>query len=234
MRIVNDMKRLKTLLVQFENKIPSHQTAAFRGAIIEKVGRENILFHQHKGDTALLYAYPLIQYKVIQGQASMICLGDGVNEIHKLFNQEKWNINVNGEKMILKIDRLDLNHIILDISDKITPYQIKNWIGLNERNYALYNSVKTTEEKISILEKILIGNIISFAKGMEWEIDQKIELKIKDIISTKQIKFKGIPLMAFDLDFECNVSLPDYIGLGKSVSHGYGIINNINEFKNRK
>lgn len=30
--------------------------------------------------------------------------------------------------------------------------------------------------------------------------------------------------MSFDADFQCNLNLPDYIGIGKHTSIGYGTI----------
>lgn len=101
------MKKLKTLFVQFDNELLAHQIPAFRGAIIEKVGRENLLFHQHKNDTEVLYQYPLIQYKSIGHKPSIFCLGDGADEMHKLFQFKKWDINLSGRPYELKIHRLD-------------------------------------------------------------------------------------------------------------------------------
>ena len=40
-------------------------------------------------------------------------------------------------------------------------------------------------------------------------------------------KFKDVKMTAYDLRFTCNVSLPNYIGLGKGVSHGFGTIRKI-------
>ena len=35
-------------------------------------------------------------------------------------------------------------------------------------------------------------------------------------------KYKNVKLMMFDAEFSSNVSIPDYTGLGKGVSIGYG------------
>lgn len=222
------MKKLRTLLVQFENKIASHQLSAFRGAVVEKVGREHVLFHQHKADQTLMYAYPLIQYKLIQQQASIVCIGEGVDEIHHFFGQKNWTINMHGEQIELKVDRLDLKSINLNIWEKQFDYSLFKWQALNEKNYREYNKLSSVTEKVQMLERILTGNILSFAKGVDWHIEQPVKLTITDISLERLSKMKDIEVAALDIRFRCNVALPDFIGLGKGVSKGFGILNQKN------
>ena len=219
-----NMKKIKALLVQFENDIPANRISSFRGAIIEKVGRENILFHQHKDDTSLVYSYPMIQYKIINKHPAIVCLGDGVEEIHKLFEFKKWDIQIQDEKILLKILRLDLKTITLNVWDKMFSYDIRNWLALNKENYEKYLKEDSLAEKCRHLEKILTANILSFAKGVEWIIDKPVLVQISNLKAPKIIRYKGVPLAAFDVAFKSNVYLPTNIGLGKSVSHGFGIL----------
>jgi hypothetical protein len=218
------MQKLKTLFVQFESDLGKHQVPAFRGAIIEKVGRDNLLFHNHKSDTEMIYSYPLIQYKSVYKKPALFCLGDGVDEIHKLFSHKSWDIMVNGEKLALKIDKLDLNSFNIQVWEKNFNYSITNWLALNGENYKKYKALKSLAERILMLENILKSNILSFAKGIEWKVDKPIVVSIQDIRQEKIIRYKGIPLQAYDIDFACNVFLPNHIGLGKSASHGFGMI----------
>jgi len=45
-----NLKTVRTLVVQFDHHLQPYEIAAFRGAIIEKVGREHILFNHHISD----------------------------------------------------------------------------------------------------------------------------------------------------------------------------------------
>ena len=38
------------------------------------------------------------------------------------------------------------------------------------------------------------------------------------------LESKSVKMMSFDLGFKVNISLPQYIGLGKQVSTGHGMI----------
>lgn len=217
-------KKLRTLLVTFENEIPPHQLTAFRGAVIEKVGRENTAFHNHVGQSTFVYSYPLIQYKNVFNQPAILCLDEGVEEIHKLFGKPNWIINLLNEKIELKVDRLDLKSVTLCLLDSDIPYHLYRWQALNENNYRAYNSLQSLSEKIQMLERILTGNILSFAKGIDWHIEKPVKVCISSMPHYRLYKMKDIQVAALDIDFSCNVALPDWLGLGKGVSKGYGVL----------
>jgi len=52
--------------------------------------------------------------------------------------------------------------------------------------------------------------------------------KITQLDEPRTQYYKGVRLLSFDAEFKTNVSLPDYIGLGKGVSLGMGTITNMN------
>ena len=73
-----------------------------------------------------------------------------------------------------------------------------------------------------MLKKVLIGNILSFFKTQNLFITEKINMEMRT--KAKTTIFKGKKMISFTGSFITNTLLPDYIGLGKSVSGGYGTI----------
>lgn len=222
-------KKIRTLHVSFDAPDCTWQISAFRGAIIEKAGRENIMFHNHIDDEKFVYKYPLIQYKAIRKQPTIFCLDAGVDEIHHIFNKKSWQINLAGRQVDLKVDRLDLKTITLNVWDRPFDYTIFNWQALNEKNYRQYLQLKTPGEKKELLQKILTGNILSFAKGIDWHIEQQIKIDIKEVTNENIRKMKQVHVGALDVAFSCNVFLPNFIGLGKGVSTGFGIVKQVKQ-----
>ncbi len=95
------------------------------------------------------------------------------------------------------------------------------WMALNENNYRNY--VKSNQsEKEKLLKKVLTGNILSFYKGINYWTKQEILLKTR--LEEHKTQFKDKTMLAFRGSFVCNAILPDYIGLGKAVSRGFGTI----------
>ena len=220
------------LRVSFDATISDAEVPAFRAAIIEKVGEGNILFHHHLDKEKYLYRYPLIQYKTIYHQPTIICIDQGVDEIHKYFEKRSWDIRVNDRVLEMKVARLDLNQFNLQVWNKHFKYSIHNWIALNSENLEKYNALTGLTDRIGFLEKILTGNILSFAKGIEWTVDKQIELKILDFKEPRTVKIKTSDLVGFNMVFSTNIFLPNYIGLGKAVSKGYGTIKDFKEPEN--
>ncbi|MCX6252315.1 MAG: CRISPR-associated endonuclease Cas6 [Bacteroidetes bacterium] len=223
------MKKIRMLRVSFDAEIKDSEVPAFRAAIIDKVGQKNVLFHHHLDQEKFLYRYPLIQYKVLQHQPTIICIDYGVDEIHKYFEKRNWNIRVNDRQLEMKISRLELNQFNLQVWNKHFEYSIHNWIALNQENLEKYNNLTALSDRIAFLEKTLTGNIISFAKGVEWTVDKQIELKILDFKEPRTVKLKTNDLIGFNVNFSTNVFLPNFIGLGKAVSKGYGIVRSVRQ-----
>jgi hypothetical protein len=221
------IKKIRILTVVFDAEISGHELPAFRGAIVDKVGKANILFHNHLDDKAFLYRYPLIQYKRIGKKPCILCIDYGVDEIHKFFENDSWDVKISDRWLNMKIDRLNLNQFTMQVWDRNFDYSIRNWIALNQENYKRYNGLESLQEKIAFLEKTLTANILAFAKGIDWQVDKQLNVKIKEMQSQRAVTLKEQKVIGFNLDFASNVFLPDYIGLGKSVSLGYGLVKHL-------
>ena len=110
------------------------------------------------------------------------------------------------------------------ISDTTHRYRLKNWLPLNSENYLKFQAVDNYVEKIQILERVLIGNILSFLKGVNIHLEERLELYITNVTDQRPPVYKKVRLMAFDIEFKANISLPLYIGIGKNASIGYGVL----------
>jgi hypothetical protein len=201
--------------------IPVSYGSKLRGCFANRF--ENILFHQHKKNGALRYDYPLIQYKIISGNPYIIGINNGAHKIiDKFLEIETLNLNdkiyndIQGNLSTKSFDLFVDDHNIYD-------YVFPNpWIALNQKNYREYKN-STDKEKDELLRKILIGNILSFAAGINWHIEKQLlifNLDLEEVI----VNYKNNKLIAFKGSFKSNVYLPSNIGLGKSVSKGFGRI----------
>lgn len=196
----------------------------FRGAIVKAVEQSGIdLFHNHT-DEGLIYRYPLIQYKRIHQKAAIVCIGEGTEAIGQFFSSCNFNVNIGDRHVELEVESIKANKTLVQVWDSMFCYTIRKWLPFNKENYEQYLKLESLAEKYAMLERLLIGNILSFAKGVGIQFDKQVECKITEVSDPFSIMHKGVKLMGFDVSFKTNVSLPDFIGLGKGVSVGKGMV----------
>lgn len=124
----------------------------------------------------------------------------------------------------MKIEDISSNLQILQVWDSMFVYNLNNWIALNSENYKKYTLLDALTDKIDMLEGILTGNILSFAKGMKINLENEIVCKIISLKEPRLHIIKGVKMMTFNIEFQTNISLLEYIGLGKHVSIGFGTV----------
>lgn len=218
------MKKIRLITIKFDTEIASHEIPAFRGAIAEKAGFENTLFHNHLKDGSFAYRYPLIQYKRLGKNPAIICIEDGVDEIHHFFQNKSWDVFLGDREVKLTVGSLNMNQITMQVWEKTFDYTIRNWLPLSQENYKAYLSLTDEMDKTEFLERKLIGNIISMAKGIKWDIEKQIKLRINELSHPKKLSYKQQYLVGFDATFRTNVFIPNGMGLGKGVSMGMGVV----------
>ena len=215
---------IKTMSVVFKNRLSFREVPLLRGALLHLANGDSTLFHDHIGDK-LRYRYPLVQYRESGGYASLFCLGDGVVAVEGLLcaaSSAEVRIGRREEKLL--VDSETRLNDELSLSDVFQEYTIRRYLPLNQENYAKYKATDSIVDRYQMIEKCLVGNILSFAKSMGMFFEQQIKVKIQDVANTHEYTYKKVRMLGFDLKFKANVSLPRHIALGKGVSIGFGEI----------
>ena len=208
----------------FKNRLSFREVPLLRGALLHQADGDSTLFHDHIGDK-LRYRYPLVQYRESGGYASLFCLGDGVVAVESLLcavSSAEVRIGRREEKLLVDSETRRTDELVL--SDEVQEYNIHRYLPLNQENYAKYKATDSIVDRYQMIEKCLVGNILSFAKSMGMFFEQQIKVKILDVANTHEYTYKKVRMLGFDLRFKTNVVLPRYIALGKGVSIGFGEI----------
>lgn len=218
-------KKIRVLTINLGFDISSREVPLLRGAVIANVGNENsTLFHNHTEGDKYRYSYPLIQYKRLGGQAFIMAFAEGSQTIGKLVSHCDEYLRL-GDRNV-RIEHFSIQQAFHDIEvvDQMTDYHLRCWLPFNEDNYERFRRTTTIVEQIQMLENIVRGNILSMCKGLGIFLEQEVKVDITAAEEPFVVRIKGIPQMAFNIDFRSNIALPDNIGLGKHVSIGCGIV----------
>lgn len=225
---------LKQTLLSFTLPLATDEVRAFRGAMAEKAGLGNDLFHNHDNSRQSAvrspqsvkqhyhHRYPLIQYGSFKKQAMITGLNQGSDELHAFIDRYDGKLKIMREVQPMKIKKHLTQQFELALTDEYHRYRIWRWLLRTEKLDEWNNEPRHTK-KLQKLEGWLSNSIINFASGIGWRIPGRFELYLTDNPkSQSQTTKRKLRYLAFDVDIATNLILPPLIGLGKSASEGYG------------
>ena len=125
------------------------------------------------------------------------------------------------EEKIIREKEVDVN----TSNDEYHYKFITPWLALNTHNFKKYNNLDDWKEKKLFLNKILIGNILSMAKGLGIIVNRRIYVKTH--LEPVSVNYKSVKMLGFTGEFKVRFKIPDYFGFGKGVSHGFGSVKQI-------
>ena len=213
-----EMMKLPQLIVRFKNQISQREIPPFAEAMARKVMKNNPQIREHcDGDKP--YCYPLIQCKRINGKAAIICIGEGTEQI-------------NIADKALEMDSVKAEKITVQAWENNFTYTIRKYLPLSPENHTVYQAIHEDSLRYGFMEKTVRAHIGFFTESIGICLDREIECMIAELEEKETLKYKNQPFTSFDLKFGTNVSLPDYIGLGIGVSHGFGTVKRVRKQKN--
>ena len=215
---------LKTLYLTLQSTTPVKEDAASLRGFFATRFNEYALLHQHVDVDKLLYRYPRIQYKIIDGTPLVLGIEEGTEVLKEIYDKYD-EIRLKDTVYAIVERGINLREEVFGITAEIHGYTFKTpWVALNQANYERYLRADKRGQR-EILRKVLIGNILSASKGLDYVVRDEIKLEIGRMRSVKCV-IKRTPFMGFWGEFLVNFRIPDYMGLGKSVSRGFGAVIN--------
>jgi hypothetical protein len=197
-----------------------------RGYFGELFKEHSPLLHNHLEDGKLRYAYPLAQYKVLDRVPTLVGMGEGATLLAQLFLRIR-ELDIDGEHFPVLVLAKHIRHEQAPVGpvDDLLTYRFQTlWMALNQENYREHLELDDDGRRQQ-LQRILRNNILSFLKAADaFRPDMErvlVKLNTRDVTHTQ---FKNQAMLGFTGSFVTNVQLPDGIGLGKSVSRGFGTI----------
>lgn len=219
------MKLKSFYLTLKTNEFVRESPSKLRGYIANQFKEYPILHHHvHQG---YFYGYPRVQYKIMDGTPLILGIEEGSTVLREIYSEINELVLGHQQYTIVekKITELDSE---INCTGKNCQYTfLSPWIGLNNENHAKYVRIYDWKEKKIFLNNILVGNILSMSKGLEFVVDRT--LRVHSHLDQVQVQYKGVPFIAFTGKFQVNFEIPDFFGLGKGVSQGFGTVAQLNQ-----
>ena len=191
-----------------------------RGCIANRF-KEYLILHHHI-EESYLYTYPRVQYKIIEGTPIILGIEEGAQVLKKISDEiEELELG----KSRYKVESIQMNLMNAEFGPcrENNHYKfITHWLALNPANYETYKEIRDWKEKKEFLNGILVGNILSMCKSLDYVVTSK--LYVHSRLDDEKVEFKGVHVIGFTGEFRVNFRIPDFFGLGKGVSQGFGVV----------
>lgn len=185
---------------------------------------EYVLLHHHQADK-FVYRYPFVQYKIINKIPMVVGINEGASVLKEIYDKSD-SIKIGSTVYEINEREIEIKKAKFGLTPEFHSYKfITPWIGLNQNNYMQYYALRNNEERIEFLRKILTGNILSMSKSFGYTVPDRIKCDL--FVRAEKTSLKNVKYMGFNGKFHVNFKIPDYFGIGKSVSRGFGVVEEI-------
>lgn len=217
------MMQITQTIIKFpEISLKTRDAHKLRGYFGNMFKEHSPLLHNHFEDGKTRYAYPLVQYKVISNIPILIGFNEGSELLTSLFLHLK-EIKIEDQHFVVRSKNIEQIILNLDTERRLYNYNFATlWMGLNQKNHKQYSEIKSLKQKQDFLDSAIRNNILSFYKGIGFWTKEQILVTSK--LREKQTMFKNKKMLAFEGDFVSNAFIPNYAGIGKSTSRGFGTV----------
>ncbi|MDM8552449.1 CRISPR-associated endonuclease Cas6 [Desulfobacterales bacterium HSG2] len=217
------MKKSTLLLSNIRLK-PSqiHKLRGFVGNLF----KDYDVIHNHDPVTGKpIYRYPLIQFKLLRGTPVIIAITDKAVEAFAAIFMTLEKIRIGETEIPVYEKDLKLEEVSFGYSAETFMYEFASpWIGLNQASYRQYSGITDHAERNLMLKRKLIGNILSMSKYLDYWVEKGQEIRAEIRMKERPVNLKGRSMIGFAGMFKTNFVIPDDLGIGKSVSRGFGTV----------
>lgn len=221
-----DTIQISECRLRLARPVRQHEAPALRGFFGRKF-EEQVLMHNHGADGELIYQYPRVQFKVLDRAAVLL----GINEGSQLLQQLWLGIDratLGDEQLEVLESHFETRDEPIGVTTQPLEYRFATpWLALNQKNFHEYTRTRNQRHRKDELARILVGNCLGLAKSLGIRFADRIAADCRGLTSIKT-SLKGNGMIGFVGKFSVNLQLPEYLGLGKSVSRGFGTVSNLN------
>lgn len=207
-----------------------------RGYFGELFKEHSPLLHNHleqeegpAGDVAVKfrYAYPLVQYKVLDHLPTLVGLGEGATLLTQLFLHMR-EVQIESETFPVLSKHIRHEQVPIGLADDLIEYRFETlWMALNQANYRDYRNYSDLEQQAQ-LKRVLTSQLLALFREFGLWLEPHERIMVRLSVDERTTQFKNQTMVAFTGGFLTNVILPDGIGLGKAVSRGFGTLSRMN------
>ena len=191
-----------------------------RGAIAHAFPDDD-RFHQHDANGKQLYRYPHIQYRWKDGYG---IVAGWISGAETLLNVPWLDLplTIGKDKVMVADAIIATQYAQFGISDYLLHYRFLTPVLLfKAENYKKYKQLDSEIARCYERERLLVAQLLSPMRGLNVNFEVQLYAAFTNF-ETCQCHLKNQTMLGIKGEFVSNALLPEGLGIGHAVSHGYG------------
>ncbi len=191
-------------------------------------GKMTGYFSDYTGDTAgFIHRYPVLQCKQVRNDLIVTGIGQGADFLCR-YSRDQDFLGDGGSRCRITARDPEVRPELFGITDSECTYEfLTPWLALNQQHAKKFYDLKGKPERDSFMQKLLTSHLQMFAKSLDLRTTDLITCEAKVKFRHERIDRENV--IIFLGKFRTRLRIPDYLGIGRSVSLGYGTIKRITD-----
>lgn len=182
----------------------------------------------HKDDTAgFIHRYPVLQCKQMKTGLIVIGISQGADCLCRFAHDQSMPGSGESTCRITARDPAVRSEPFGVADTRVTYEFLTPWLALNQQHAKKFYDLNGKLQRDAFMQKLLAAQLHTLAKSLDYGVSAPVCCDVKVRFRRDRIGRENV--MVFLGKFSTNLTIPDYLGIGLSVSQGYGTIKRITE-----
>jgi hypothetical protein len=215
--------RVFTLTLEPENPL-QFSLPEFRSFLTRQLA-EYVSSADPRGGERQIHRYPAIQCKQLKTELVVIGISQGAAFLH-LVTEGKTGISEGENRCSILSRDAEIREEDFGMDGGMHDYEfLTPWLALNQQYAKKFYDLSGKPARDAFMLKLLTDHLTSLAKSLDYSLPVPVTCTARVKFKRERIDRENV--IVFLGKFRTNLRIPDYFGLGQSVSQGFGTIRKI-------
>jgi hypothetical protein len=185
--------------------------------------------HHQTSPAASVHRYPVLQVKLVRDTYIVLGISQGASFLQDLA-KDQHVLGAGTTTCRIRSGDTGIREEPFGTVATDTVYEFQTpWLALNQQNAKKFYELKGKPARDAFMLNMLSTQLNSLAKSLDYPISVPVTCTAKVRFLRERVGREN--RIVFLGKFRTNLSIPDYFGIGRSISLGYGTIKRITESK---
>jgi len=217
---------LRTFILTLEPEYPLLFSVGELRSFLNKELAEFMALHR-TNTPGFVHRYPVLQAKKVKRDLIVIGVSQGADCLGQIIRDRR-TLGAGDNTCRITACDSDVRSEPFGTTDTVTAYEfLTPYLALNQQHAKLFYSLNGKAQRDAFLQTLLSAHLATLAKSLDCRITTPVSCEAK--LRFKRDRIENENVMVFHGKFRTNLRIPDYLGIGRRVSQGYGTIKCIRE-----